>query len=160
LRSLPSKRPERRQQFLKASAGRAGAQVIAAQLFEQLLVAVHHAVAASHLRLGGVSPSSAYCLFRKQGRLSKSSLRRMRHLLVLGGVGAAEGLRVCQTDAKKSLHRLVLAPSNNRMKLTIVLAPAPRDTEEGHSACSPFGEHRTLAAYPGCSTDVGGAHEA
>jgi len=40
-------------------------------------------------------------------------------------------------------------PDNNRMKLTIALAPAPRDMEEGHSACSPFGEHRALAAYPG-----------
>src|SRR5262245_24537366 len=48
----------------------------------------------------------------------------------------------------------VNAPSNKRMKLSIVLAPAPRDTEEGHSACSPFGEHRTLAAYPRCSTDA------
>jgi len=28
------------------------------------------------------------------------------------------------------------------------LAPAPRDTEEGHSACA-FA-HRVLAAYPGC----------
>jgi hypothetical protein len=47
------------------------------------------------------------------------------------------------------------APSNKRMKLSIALASAPRDTEEGHSACSPFGEHRALAAYPRCSTDVG-----
>jgi hypothetical protein len=44
--------------------------------------------------------------------------------------------------------------SNKRMKLSIALASAPRDTEEGHSACSPFGEHRTLAAYPRCSTDA------
>ena len=41
------------------------------------------------------------------------------------------------------------------MKLTIALAPAPRDTEEGHSACPPFGGHRALAAYPRCSTDPG-----
>jgi hypothetical protein len=40
------------------------------------------------------------------------------------------------------------------MKLAIALASAPRDTEEGHSACSPFGEHRALAAYPRCSTDL------
>jgi hypothetical protein len=40
----------------------------------------------------------------------------------------------------------VKALSNKRMKLTIALASAPRDTEEGHSACSPFGEHRALAA--------------
>src|SRR6185436_14119645 len=39
------------------------------------------------------------------------------------------------------------------MKLSIALASAPRDTEEGHSACPPFGGHRALAAYPRCSTD-------
>jgi len=44
-------------------------------------------------------------------------------------------------------------PSNKRMKLTIALAPAPRDTEEGQSACSPFGEHRALAAERGCWAD-------
>ena len=38
------------------------------------------------------------------------------------------------------------------MKLPIALAPAPRDTEEGHCACLPFGGHRALAAYPRCST--------
>ena len=43
--------------------------------------------------------------------------------------------------------------SNKRMKLSVALAPAPRDTEEGHSACSPFGEHRAPAAYARCSTD-------
>jgi hypothetical protein len=46
------------------------------------------------------------------------------------------------------------APQNTWMKLSIALAPAPRDTEEGHSACSPFGEHRALAAYPRCSPDA------
>src|SRR5262245_34518743 len=45
------------------------------------------------------------------------------------------------------------APSNKRMKLSIALASAPRDTEEGHSACPPFGGHRALAAYPRRSTD-------
>jgi len=40
------------------------------------------------------------------------------------------------------------------MKLSIALASAPRDTEEGHSACPPFGGHRALAAERGCSTDV------
>jgi hypothetical protein len=48
----------------------------------------------------------------------------------------------------------MMVQANKRMKLTSVLASAPRDTEEGHSACSPFGEHRTLAAYPQCSTDA------
>jgi len=45
-------------------------------------------------------------------------------------------------------------PPNNALQLTIALAPAPRDTEEGHSACSPFGEHRALAAERGCSADL------
>ena len=38
------------------------------------------------------------------------------------------------------------------MKLTSVLASALRDTEEGYSACSPFGEHRT----EGCSLGSAG----
>ena len=45
-------------------------------------------------------------------------------------------------------------PPNKRMKLPIVLAPPPRSTSGGGYACSPFGEHRTLAAYPRCSTDI------
>ena len=49
---------------------------------------------------------------------------------------------------------MVMQLSNKALQLTIALAPAPRDTEEGHSACSPFGEHRALAAYPRCSTDA------
>src|SRR5258706_336125 len=40
------------------------------------------------------------------------------------------------------------------MKLTITLAPPPRSTSGGGSACPPFGEHRTLAAYPGCWADI------
>ena len=47
-------------------------------------------------------------------------------------------------------HRLL---PNKRMKLTSALASAPRDTEAGHSACPPFGGHRTLAAYPRCWAD-------
>jgi hypothetical protein len=50
------------------------------------------------------------------------------------------------------------ARSNKRMKLTIALASAPRDTEEGHSACPPFGGHRALAAYPRCSPDIVGTN--
>src|SRR5262245_10068881 len=70
-------------------------------------------------------------------------------------VGHAGGAR----EATRSMRLEGFGPSvgkssNKRMKLTSVLAPAPRDTEEGHSACSPFGEHRTLAAYPRCSTDT------
>ena len=44
--------------------------------------------------------------------------------------------------------------SNKRMKLTIALAPPPRSTSGGGYACSPFGEHRALAAYPRCWTDL------
>src|SRR5512145_476831 len=39
------------------------------------------------------------------------------------------------------------------MKLTIALA-SPHGTRRRGSACSPFGEHRALAAYPRCSTDA------
>ena len=51
------------------------------------------------------------------------------------------------------MNAVANVPPNKRMKLTIALATAPRDTEEGHSACSPFGEHRALAAYPRCWAD-------
>jgi hypothetical protein len=64
---------------LKASAGATRAKVVPAELLDQLLIAVHDPQALADLRLRGVSPSSAYCWFRKQGRLSKSSLR-MVHL--------------------------------------------------------------------------------
>lgn len=64
---------------MKTPRGAAGAEVIPAELFEELLVAVDDAQALADLGLRGVSPSSAYCWFRKQGRLSKSSLR-MVHL--------------------------------------------------------------------------------
>jgi hypothetical protein len=69
---------------LKASARAAGAEIIPAELLEKLLVDVDDAVAAAHLRLGGVSPSSAYWRSRKDGRLSKSSSCRMTHLLFMG----------------------------------------------------------------------------
>jgi len=41
------------------------------------------------------------------------------------------------------------------MKLTITLAPPPRSTSGGGYACSPFGEHRVLAAYPAVLGDSG-----
>jgi hypothetical protein len=44
-------------------------------------------------------------------------------------------------------------PANKRMELTIALASARRDAEEGHFACSRFGEQRALAGYPRCSAD-------
>jgi hypothetical protein len=45
-------------------------------------------------------------------------------------------------------------PPNKRMKLTIALA-SPHGTRRRGSACSPFGEHRALAAYPRCYPDAG-----
>jgi hypothetical protein len=47
----------------------------------------------------------------------------------------------------------VKGQSNKRMKLTIALA-SPHGTRRRGSACSPFGEHRALAAYPRCSADL------
>ena len=45
--------------------------------------------------------------------------------------------------------------SNKALELTIALAPAPRvNAKEGHYACSPFGEHRALAAQRRCSMDA------
>jgi hypothetical protein len=60
LRELPSNRPERRQQALKPASGAAWAQVIAAELLDQLLVAVHDAIAAADAGLRRITPASAY----------------------------------------------------------------------------------------------------
>lgn len=70
--------------------------------------------------------------------------------------------RICQSCVVQLYDDLakagtVKAPPNKRMKLTSALASAPRDTEEGHFACPPFGRHRALAAYPRCSADLFGA---
>ena len=69
---------------MKAAARTAGAEIIPPELLEKLLGAVDDATATAHLRLGGVSPSSAYWRSRKDGRLSKSSSCRMTHLLFMG----------------------------------------------------------------------------
>ena len=53
--------------------------------------------------------------------------------------GVRERLRIMRND---------WMPANNGLQLTIALALAP--TEEGQSACLPFGEHRALAAERGC----------
>jgi len=84
---------------LKPSAGAAGAEVIPAELLQELLVAVDDAASAAHLRFGGVSPSSAYWRPRKDGRLSKSSSLCMTHLLFMGAGSQAAPLggRVCQS---------------------------------------------------------------
>jgi hypothetical protein len=60
LRSLSAKRPERIQQFLKSASGAAGAEVVASELFDELLVAVHDAVAAPDVGLRGITLASAY----------------------------------------------------------------------------------------------------
>jgi hypothetical protein len=64
---------------LKAPPGATRAKVVPAELLDEFLIAVHDPQALPDLGLRGISPSSAYCWFRKQGRLSKSSLR-MVHL--------------------------------------------------------------------------------
>jgi len=48
------------QQALKSASGAAGAEVVAPELLDQLLVAVDDAVAAPDPGLGGITPSSAY----------------------------------------------------------------------------------------------------
>ncbi len=48
------------QHVLKALPGAAGAEVVAPELLDQFLVAMHDAVAAAHMRLGGITPASAY----------------------------------------------------------------------------------------------------
>jgi len=48
------------QQVLKSASGGAGAEVVAPELLDQLLVAVHDAVAAPDAGLGGIALASAY----------------------------------------------------------------------------------------------------
>jgi hypothetical protein len=83
LRRLPSKRPERRQHALKPSFRAARAQIVAPELLDQLLVAVHDAIAASHAGFRRITPASAYARLRKHGRSSKSSSFGMTRLLGL-----------------------------------------------------------------------------
>ncbi len=79
-------------------------------------------------------------LFATRRSLESGTLR----LLNTADLTADE--RRVMDELKRELTRL----RNNALQLTIALASAPRDTEEGHSACSPFGEHRALAAERGC----------
>ena len=63
------KRPVRRQQFLKAFVRPARARIIAAELFDQLLVAVHDAQAALDVRLGReAAPAFTHPLESRAGR--------------------------------------------------------------------------------------------
>jgi hypothetical protein len=52
------KRPDFRQQFLKPFVGAAGARVVAAELFEELFVAVNDARAAFYVGFGGVASAA------------------------------------------------------------------------------------------------------
>jgi hypothetical protein len=69
------------QQLLKTLPGAARAEIVPAELFSQLLVAVDDPESAPNLRLGRVSLSSAYLSARKVGRFSNSSWRTMSDLL-------------------------------------------------------------------------------
>jgi hypothetical protein len=48
------------QQVLKSASGAAGAEVVAPELFDELLVAVHNADAAPDAGLRGITLASAY----------------------------------------------------------------------------------------------------
>lgn len=54
---------------------------------------------------------------------------------------------VSQDDDMKPFSSV---PVNLHLGLVLSEQTAPRDTEEGHFECSPFGEDRTFAAYPRC----------
>src|SRR6516225_3005791 len=84
---------------LKAPPRTAGTEVIAAEHFVQLLVAVNDAVASAHGRLGGITPSSAYWSPRKQRR---SSSWRMAHL---PGGGLVARLRVRAQQLRATTNR-------------------------------------------------------
>jgi hypothetical protein len=48
------------QQLLKSASGTAGAEVVAAELLDQLFVAVHDAIAAPDVGFRGITLASAY----------------------------------------------------------------------------------------------------
>ena len=58
-------------------AGAAGTEVVAAELLEEFLVAMDHAVSAANMGFGRVTPSSACYSFRKQERSSTLLMERM-----------------------------------------------------------------------------------
>lgn len=69
------------QHRLKPSSGSTWTKVVAPELFKEFLVAVNDAMTASHMGFGRISRASV-CY--KDGRLSKSSIRAMGHLLAKG----------------------------------------------------------------------------
>ena len=106
---------------MKASSRAAGAEIIPAELLEEFLVPVHDAHSAPHLRLRGVSPSSAYLSSRKEGRSSNLSLRCMTGLLFFNLPGrASRGRRsVPEVDVGVYLGACTTLP-NKGMKQTSV----------------------------------------
>src|SRR6202011_4608164 len=86
------------------------AQVVAPEFLDQRLVAVHHAIAAPHLRFRGISPASACARFRKDGSWSKSSRRMVAsYLFELGQSG--QGGRIRTYD--------LLVPSQERCRAAL-----------------------------------------
>lgn len=69
------------QQFLKPAVGATGTEVVAAELLEEFLVTVDHAVATADMGFGRVPPSSACYSFRKQERSSTLLMERTMYLL-------------------------------------------------------------------------------
>jgi hypothetical protein len=55
------------QHFLKTPPGSAGAEIVAAEFFEELLVAVDDAVAALHARFGGVALPALAARLKRSG---------------------------------------------------------------------------------------------
>ena len=68
--------------------------------------------------------------------------------------GAAVSIGALDTARGRRAPTALASPPNKALQLTIALAPPPRSTSGGGYACSPFGEHRALAAQPRCSTDT------
>jgi hypothetical protein len=73
------------QHLLKPSSGATWTKVVASEFFKELLVAVNDAMTASHMGFGRISRASVCYSARKDGRLSKSSIRAMGHLLAIEG---------------------------------------------------------------------------
>jgi len=62
------------QQFLKPAVGAAGTEVVAAELLEEFLVTVDHAVAAADMGFGRESPLPFTCRLEKRSRLDVAAL--------------------------------------------------------------------------------------
>jgi hypothetical protein len=105
---------------LKALSGTAWAEVVPAELLQQFLLPMHQAESPLDMGLRGVSPSSAYLTFRKEGRLSSSPWRRMTGLLFLVPDYRSRGRVVSQVKTRPSSMRKSTTLPNKEMKLTSV----------------------------------------